>query len=164
MAKLLLPDKSTLSDFEAIQDFLAQRAIPLEQWKTDQSFDSDETLLDAYAHQLQPLMAERGYQTADVLSVHPNTPNLAELREKFMREHTHSEDEVRFFVEGEGFFWFHLEDETFCVHCEAGDFLAVPAGFKHWFDLGPHPMVKVIRIFTDPAGWVPHYTDTTLHA
>jgi 1,2-dihydroxy-3-keto-5-methylthiopentene dioxygenase len=106
-------------------------------------------------------MEKNGYRTADVIRVTPTTPNLPAIREKFLREHTHSEDEVRFFVQGKGLFWFHREspsDEVFAVHCTAGDLLAVPANTKHWFDLGPDPLVCAIRVFTDQAGWVPHYT------
>ena len=52
----------------------------------------------------QAVHGQRRLQTADVISVDGNTPNLPGIREKFVREHTHSEDEVRVFVEGQGFF------------------------------------------------------------
>ena len=102
-------------------------------------------------HLLKP-PGHGGYQTADVVSVDGNTPNLAGIREKFHREHTHSEDEVRVFVEGQGFFWFHKEgrdDEVFALMCEQGDLISVPANTKHWFDLGDPPKLRAIRIFND---------------
>jgi 1,2-dihydroxy-3-keto-5-methylthiopentene dioxygenase len=40
------------------------------------------------------------------------------------------------------------------------DLISVPANTKHWFDLGDSPKVRAIRIFTDQAGWVPHYTNS----
>ena len=87
--------------------------------------------------------------------------NIHSLREKFLSEHTHSEDEVRFFVEGEGKFWFHLDSgEVLCLTCTAGDFLSVPSGIRHWFDLAPKYYVKAIRIFTSKEGWVAKYTDS----
>ena len=80
-----------------------------------------------------------------------------------MKEHTHSEDEVRFFVDGEGKFWFNFDDgEIFCVTCTSGDFLSVPKNYKHWFDLHPKYFVKAIRIFSNIEGWVPHYTNSNV--
>jgi 1,2-dihydroxy-3-keto-5-methylthiopentene dioxygenase len=70
---------------------------------------------------------------------------------------------VRYFIDGEGLFWFHLENgEVFNVLCQAGDLISVPAGVKHWFDAGVEPYVKVIRIFIDMSGWVPHYTESAI--
>jgi 1,2-dihydroxy-3-keto-5-methylthiopentene dioxygenase len=170
MAILSIPDQHKRLEASAdIQEFLNARGILFEQWEASTPLAlnaSQEEILDAYRATLEPYMAKHGYQTADVISVNEQTPNLTELRQKFIREHTHTEDEVRFFVEGQGHFWFHLKekDEVFCVTCQAGDLLSVPAGFEHWFDMGPDPFVKVIRIFIDPAGWVAHYTDSGVDA
>ncbi len=166
MATLTIPDKKiTLTEVDDIRRYLAERGILFEQWEASCAFSKEATqeeILAAYAHVLQPYMEANGYQTADVISVHPETPKLPEIRAKFLREHTHSEDEVRFFVDGQGFFWFNLEgnEPVFCVKCVAGDLLSVPTGFKHWFDLGPVAFVKTIRVFIDASGWTPHYTDS----
>lgn len=171
MATLTLPDKrQTLADAEAIRTWLADRGILYARWQARHEFTSQATqeeILAAYDHALGPYMARHGYRTADVISVHADTPNIAELQAKFLREHIHTEDEVRFFVDGRGWFWFHLDDaeipddeRVFCVECAAGDLLSVPAGYKHWFDMGARPFVKVIRVFTDVSGWTPHYTNS----
>jgi 1,2-dihydroxy-3-keto-5-methylthiopentene dioxygenase len=165
MAILRIIDKNvTLRDPSAIRQFLEVRDILYERWSAERdlpSESSNEQVLAAYNHLLKPLMEKGGYQTADVISVDAHTTNLEGIREKFIREHTHSEDEVRVFVEGQGYFWFHKEeheDEVFALLCEEGDLISVPANTKHWFDLGNPPKVRAIRIFTDQAGWVPHYT------
>jgi 1,2-dihydroxy-3-keto-5-methylthiopentene dioxygenase len=44
------------------------------------------------------------------------------------------------------------------VLCEAGDLISVPAGIRHWFDMGPSPRFTAIRLFTSPEGWVARYT------
>jgi len=166
MATLTIPDKNiTLHTLPEIRDYLAERGIWIDQWEASQPFSdsaTQEEILAAYEPTLKPFMVKNNYQTADVISVHAQTPNLPELREKFLREHTHTEDEVRFFVDGQGFFWFNPggEEPVFCVKCVAGDLLSVPANVKHWFDLGPTPFVKTIRIFTDASGWTPHYTQS----
>lgn len=172
MARLILPDQNkTLSEFSEIKQYLNDRGVLIAQWQTDVVFSDDvtqEQILDAYSHELKPYMEANGYGTADVINVNATTPNLQALRDKFLAEHTHSEDEIRFFVDGQGYFWFHLDttdthtriekEEVFCVHCQSGDLLSVPMGVKHWFDMGDPAFVKVIRIFTDMSGWTPHYT------
>jgi 1,2-dihydroxy-3-keto-5-methylthiopentene dioxygenase len=168
MATLIIPEHNqTLEDFSDIQAYLDQRGILIDQWEPafpiGESAEQEE-ILKAYQPSLTPYMEKNGYQTADVISVNRNTPNLQELRDKFLKEHTHTEDEVRYFISGRGYFWFHLNENepVICVKCEAGDLLSVPAGFKHWFDLGDEPAVKVIRIFTDVSGWVAHYTGSRI--
>ena len=165
MATLRIPDQHLTLHLEGeIRTFLNARGIAYETWSTKADLPSDadqEAILAAYDHELQPLMKKGGYQTADVISVDSHTPNLDAIRDKFNREHTHSEDEVRIFVEGEGLFWFHREDkgdEVFSVLCVRGDMISVPANSKHWFELGKDPKVRAIRLFTDMSGWVPHYT------
>jgi 1,2-dihydroxy-3-keto-5-methylthiopentene dioxygenase len=166
MAILQIPDQNTtIHDQSAIKAFLADRGVWFEQWEANATFEDDadqDTVLAAYAHVLDPYMQSNGYQTADVISVSPNTPNLEALTQKFLTEHTHSEDEVRFFVDGEGLFWFNMENgnPVFCVICQKGDLISVPANTKHWFDFGPKTFVKAIRVFIDQSGWVPHYTES----
>lgn len=155
--------KTSLAESVAIKEYLSARGIDFQQWDAAVPLPKDadqDAVLAAYDHCLKPLMAKQGYQTADVISVFPDTPNLLAIREKFLSEHTHSEDEVRFFVEGQGLFWFNLggEEPVFSVLCQAGDFLSVPKHTAHWFDLGPEAHVRAIRIFIDPAGWVANYT------
>lgn len=168
MAILSIPEaQQKLNSATEIAAYLNARGILYEQWEASVPFAADadqETILNAYRHKLEPYMQAHGYKTADVINVNPDTPNLEAIRAKFLKEHTHSEDEIRFFVEGQGYFWFNLENNepVFCVKCEAGDFLSVPAGYKHWFDLGPVAHVKTIRVFTDEAGWVPNYTGSAV--
>ena len=44
----------------------------------------------------------------------------------------------------------------------AGDLVRVPAGMPHWFDMGPRPRFTAIRLFTNPEGWVAHYTGSDI--
>ena len=164
MTTVRVPDKGIqLTDTGEIIRFLQARGIRYQHRSAD-LFHADGTDSDVlYGNNswLRPFMEQHSYRTADGIRVTPETPNLPAIRDKFLREHMHSEDEVRFFVEGEGLFWFHTDtpdSDVFSVRCTAGDLLAVPANTKHWFDLGPEPRVCAIRIFTDQAGWIPQYT------
>ena len=162
MAILNLLDQGgkTVTNVSDIKSFMNERGIIFEQWKASSPLkDSDDqaTILAAYEHELGPYMKKHGYLSADVINVHQETPNVEEIRKKFLSEHTHSEDEVRFFVDGQGEFFFHL-DQVFSLLCEKGDFISVPKGYKHWFDLAPKYHVKAIRVFQTKEGWVASYT------
>lgn len=165
MAKLFVAKTNeTITDFAKIKEILGSHKIMIDHWQANTKLADDadqETILAAYAHELKPFMEKNGYVTADVINVNPQTPNLMAIREKFMKEHRHSEDEIRFFVDGQGVFWFHLDnEEVLGVTCTAGDFMSVPKNFRHWFDLAPNYFVKAIRIFSNIEGWVPHYTNS----
>ncbi|STW08564.1 1,2-dihydroxy-3-keto-5-methylthiopentene dioxygenase [Klebsiella grimontii] len=95
-------------------------------------------------------MAEKGYQSWDVISLRADNPQKEALREKFLNEHTHGEDEVRFFVEGAGLFCLHIGDEVFQVLCEKNDLISVPAHTPHWFDMGSEPNFTAIPHLRQP--------------
>ena len=166
MAILTIPDNDTvIRGYDNIHAYLTARGILFEEWQPDSPLSKDadqDTILAAYSHRLDPMMTQGGYTVADVISVYPDTPDIGAIRRKFLGEHTHSEDEVRYFVEGQGLFWFNLggDEPVFSVLCQAGDLLSVPANTRHWFDLGSEPHVRAIRVFIDPSGWVPHYTES----
>ena len=155
MAILTIPSENKqVKDVSEIRMFFNQRKIFFDQWTCDIVFKdtaTQEEILEAYSKDLKPFMEKGGYETADVISINKLTENYDAIRAKFLAEHTHSEDEIRFFVDGEGTFWFHLENgEIFNLLCQKGDLISVPAGTKHWFDAGKkNPFVKAIRIFID---------------
>jgi 1,2-dihydroxy-3-keto-5-methylthiopentene dioxygenase len=149
------------SDIDRISEELAAAGIRVERWKADSEIaanDDDETIIAAYRSEIDRLIAERGYQTYDVVSMHPQHPDKAAFRDKFLEEHTHSEDEVRFFVRGHGLFVMHVGDRVYSVLCEKDDLISVPANTKHWFDMGPNPTFTAIRLFNNPEGWVANFT------
>jgi len=164
MAILTIPSLGKVLEKPSdIKQYLNDRGVFFAQWEASVVFDdsaSSEEILDAYKHELKPYMQANGYHTADVISINKLTENYEAIRAKFLSEHTHSEDEVRFFVDGQGLFWFNLDGhDVFNVLCQSGDLISVPAGTKHWFDAGEKdPFVKAIRIFIDMSGWVPEYT------
>ena len=41
-----------------------------------------------------------------------------------------------------------------------GDLIRVPKGTLHWFDLCGDRRIRAIRLFQDPSGWTPHYTQS----
>jgi 1,2-dihydroxy-3-keto-5-methylthiopentene dioxygenase len=135
--------------------------IELDYWDTPSDLDATAPaaqIVAAYAAPLNRLSTVRGYTTSDVVALNPDHPDRDALRAKFLTEHVHAEDEVRFFVAGRGAFYLHIDRHVQALVCERGDLVLVPSGTRHWFDAGPRPDFIAIRLFTDPRGWVAEYT------
>jgi 1,2-dihydroxy-3-keto-5-methylthiopentene dioxygenase len=165
MAIVRIPDESrTLRDPDAVRGALAAAGIDWERWRPSRPLAEDaasETVLAAYAPEIERLKRAGGYATADVIDVSPATPGLDAMLAKFSREHWHDEDEVRFILRGRGIFHVHPADgPVLAIETEAGDLIRVPRGTRHWFDLCPERSIRAIRLFQDPAGWTPRYTDS----
>ena len=144
---------------------LAKIGVHLEQWEPAhavQPGDAPETIMAAYKVDIDRLVEANGFKSVDVVSIAPDNPNREAMRGKFLDEHFHKEDEVRFFVAGSGLFTLHVEGKVYEVLCEAGDLIAVPDSMTHWFDMGPEPSFVAIRFFTEPDGWVGHFTGTEI--
>ncbi|MGJ7902016.1 1,2-dihydroxy-3-keto-5-methylthiopentene dioxygenase [Lysobacter sp. 1R34A] len=158
------PQLST-SDQGEIARELARIGVGFEQWQAAQPVkpgDPPEAIMAAYRGDIDRLVAERGFKTVDVVSIAPNNPQRETMRSKFLDEHYHKEDEVRFFVAGSGLFTLHVEPKVYEIKCEQGDLISVPDSTLHWFDMGPEPSFVAIRFFTEPDGWVGHFTGSDL--
>jgi len=144
-----------------IADALKPIGVRFERWplrNITPGTPADE-ILAAYAPEVEKLKAEQGYQSVDIISLAPDHPDRDAMRGKFLSEHRHSEDEIRFFVAGEGLFTLHADDnKVYAALCTAGDLISVPAGMRHWFDMGPAPSFTVIRLFENPEGWIAKFT------
>ena len=97
--------RRSYTDLASIQRELGAVGIRFERWAANQPLAPEagqEEILAAYRESVDRLMREKGFQSADVIKMVPDHPQKVEMRNKFLSEHTHSEDEVRFFVEGKG--------------------------------------------------------------
>jgi len=149
------------SEPETITEAMAARGIGFERWPARTALPegaTGEQILAAYAPEIARVQSIGTYPTVDAIRLTPDHPEREALRRKFLAEHTHSEDEVRFFVEGQGLFCLHIGAEVLQLLCEADDWIRVPAGTRHWFDMGPAPRFTAIRFFDNPEGWVAQFT------
>jgi 1,2-dihydroxy-3-keto-5-methylthiopentene dioxygenase len=172
MSRLRIYDETQPSSPLSVHDTPADIArelgrvgVRFEQWEANAPIApgaSQEEVIAAYRGDIERLMREQSYQSVDVISLTPDHPDRAALRRKFLSEHTHSEDEVRFFVAGSGQFTLHIAGKVYDVLCEAGDLIGVPDGTAHWFDMSESPYFVAIRLFTNKEGWVAHFTGTDI--
>lgn len=169
---VVMPDSSPsrvdldTTDPATIAEVLAPIGVAFERWSAGAvlSVDADQAeVLTAYASDVDRIIAQ-GYDTVDVvrMSGDPQDESFlaraAEARQKFLAEHTHDDDEIRFFVEGSGAFYLRVDEKVFALVCEAGDYVFVPKNTRHWFDMGTRPAFTAIRFFAVPEGWVGHFT------
>jgi 1,2-dihydroxy-3-keto-5-methylthiopentene dioxygenase len=115
----------------------------------------------AYQPPLDRLKADRGYVEQDEVELRPDTDNLDAICAKFADEHLHTDDEVRYVLEGEGIFDIRsTQDRWMRVTVEAGDLIVVPADLHHRFLLTDRKHIRCVRLFKDASGWVPHYRES----
>ena len=153
------------SDHAEMAVELKKIGVAFEQWQANAPVapgDAPEKIMEAYRADIDRLVAQHGFKTVDVVSIGPDNPQKDAMRAKFLEEHFHKEDEVRFFVAGSGLFTLHVGDKVYEIKCEQGDLISVPDSALHWFDMGPEPSFVAIRFFTEPDGWVGHFTGTDI--
>lgn len=154
-----------IDDHQSIVTRLRDIDVMFERWTANSTLTpeaSQEEVLAAYDAQVQQLNAQYGFSTVDVVALRPDHPERDAMRKKFLDEHTHDDFEVRFFVEGHGIFYLHVNSRVYAVLCEQGDLISVPAATRHWFDMGSMPNFRCIRFFTTPEGWVGNFTGSDI--
>jgi 1,2-dihydroxy-3-keto-5-methylthiopentene dioxygenase len=124
---------------------------------------TSDDIVARYHADVDRISAAGGYRLVDVVRLQPSDDpdwpaTAAAARERFRDEHRHDEDEVRFFVAGQGCFYLHLGRSVYAVLCQAGDLISVPAGTRHWYDMGERPDFCAIRFFQEEDGWIADFT------
>ncbi len=107
---------------------------------------------------IEKIKRERGYVDEDFVALTPDTPNLEAICAKFDKEHFHTEDEVRFVVEGDGIF--DVRDSTdrwIRIEVTEGDIIVIPARKYHRFFLTDRKQIRCMRLFANHDGWAPLY-------
>jgi 1,2-dihydroxy-3-keto-5-methylthiopentene dioxygenase len=170
MAQLRFHDNGgRVTDQQEVSTYLESQGVIYEHWdisklpndlqeKYDLTEDEKAAIIQTFRNEIDDLSARRGYVTEDVISLSPATPNLDELLQNFIKEHHHTDDEVRFIVSGHGIFAIQGPNDRFVdVELEPGDLISVPENYRHYFTLMDDKQVVAVRIFKAKEGWVPIY-------
>lgn len=154
MARLEFQGKN-YTDPSEIKSIMAEYGIPYERWGVrGTSGAADADILNIYKPEIEKLKTERGYVTTDLVALRKDTPNLDVISAKFDKEHHHTDDEVRFTVEGEGVFEInYTETERLKFTAEPGDLIVIPEMRRHLFYLTDKKNIRCIRLFKDQKGW-----------
>jgi len=176
MAILKLENGTTYTELEDIARELAPLNVQLNYWAIGEKAQirqllsqeslteaEKERVLESLDHYFEQLQQTGGYQSRDLIVLHPNTLNLNTLLSKFNRCHTHADDEVRYIIDGEGVFGFVRPDGSQVeLTIQPEEYINVPAGTEHWFYLTDSSRIKAVRYFTTTGGWVPEYSNSRL--
>ncbi|ASO20205.1 1,2-dihydroxy-3-keto-5-methylthiopentene dioxygenase [Actinoalloteichus hoggarensis] len=157
-------------DPQEIRAVLGELRVRFEQWPVVADLPAEPTseeVLAAYRERVDKVIDEQGYVLVDALHMTPSDDirwqeKAAAARQRFLSEHTHDDDEDRFFARGSGVFYLHVDGKVHAVLCEAGDLLSVPANTTHWFDMGSRPDYVSVRFFHDEEGWVGDFVENSI--
>jgi 1,2-dihydroxy-3-keto-5-methylthiopentene dioxygenase len=112
----------------------------------------------ARASLIASVKREHGYVDEDFVELKPDMPNLDEICAKFDKEHFHTEDEVRYVVDGEGVFDVRDADDSWIrIEVSSGDMIVIPARTYHRFYLTDRKHIRCMRLFANHDGWSPLY-------
>ena len=157
--------KKTFAENQEIKTELAKVGIGFSTWQAAQKLNkenSQEEIKTLFANEIQQVLTENNFSNFDIVSVSPKLEGIELLKEKFIPEHTHDDNEVRFFIDGSGLFCVNYNDSIYQILCQKGDYISVPAKTKHWFDMGSAANFKCIRFFENESGWVAKYTGSKI--
>jgi 1,2-dihydroxy-3-keto-5-methylthiopentene dioxygenase len=112
---------------------------------------------DATDPRLKAIRDDRGYSYADIITVHPDhLPGFEDKVKSFFEEHIHDAEEIRYIVDGSGFFDVRDTDDKWVrVHVKKGDLMTLPEGIYHRFTCDEKDYIHAMRLFIGQPIWTP---------
>jgi len=112
---------------------------------------------DATDPKLKAIRDERGYSYADIISVRPDLlPGYDEKIKAFFEEHIHDAEEIRYILDGSGYFDIRdKEDKWIRIWIKKGDLMTLPEGCYHRFTCDETDYIQAMRLFIGQPVWTP---------
>ena len=112
---------------------------------------------DALDPELVKIRDDRGYNYADIITVHPDhLPEFDTKIKAFFTEHIHDAEEVRYILGGSGYFDVRDKaDKWIRIWIKAGDLMTLPEGIYHRFTCDSGEYIHAMRLFKGVPVWTP---------
>tara|TARA_R110001592_G_scaffold6853_4_gene37830 strand:- start:1512 stop:2087 length:576 start_codon:yes stop_codon:yes gene_type:complete len=150
-------------DLNEFSEDLSEVGVCIERWSVLSHLPSapilDDDVYNYYKEEINRVKVKYGYSQVDFATMRPNDAFSISVRGRYLSEHTHEEDEVRFFLSGKVLIYLNINHKIHILECTKGDFVIIPAGVKHWMDIGPKPDFSVIRWFNSKKAFINHFTE-----
>ncbi|KAK4697137.1 hypothetical protein P7C71_g896, partial [Lecanoromycetidae sp. Uapishka_2] len=104
------------------------------------------------------IASERSYKNRDEIIVSPDKMGAVyeEKVKMFFNEHLHEDEEIRYILDGNGFFDVrNPKEEWVRIRLEKNDLIILPAGIFHRFTTDNKNYIKAMRLFKDEPKWTP---------
>ncbi len=110
---------------------------------------------------LETIKVERGYTYTDIVNVSEGKlPGYHEKLASFFIEHIHYDEEIRYCIEGSGYFDVRgFNDEWIRIQLQAGDLIVLPEGIYHRFTPDSGDYILAMRLFVGEPVWTPYNRD-----
>jgi len=121
---------------------------------------------DATDPKLMGIRDDRGYSYADIITVRPDLlPGYDQKIKAFFEEHIHDAEEIRYILDGSGYFDIRDNDDKWIrIWIKKGDLMTLPEGCYHRFTCDEKDSIQAMRLFIGQPVWTPFNRPQEEHA